>query len=91
LRGSIAEDVQLTGYVEDEIRSADIVVPIRFGSGTRLKVLEAFTLETPVISTSVGCEGLDVEDSVHLWIADDADAFASKCTALIADPVPQRR
>lgn len=57
--------------------SSDVMVaPIRAGSGTRLKILEAFAGGRPVVSTTVGCEGLDVEDGVHLLVADEADAFA---------------
>src|SRR5207245_121068 len=56
--------VELSGYVEDirplVARSAVAIVPLRVGGGTRLKILEAMALGTPVISTSKGAQGLDV-------------------------------
>lgn len=54
-----------------------IVVPLRAGSGTRLKILEAFAAGRPVVSTALGCEGLDVADGEHLAIADHPLAFAA--------------
>ena len=52
------------------------VVPLRLGGGTRIKILEAFALGLPVVSTAKGCEGLDVEDGRQLVIRDDPEAFA---------------
>jgi glycosyltransferase involved in cell wall biosynthesis len=66
--------------------AADIVVaPIRGGGGTRIKILEAFAHGVPVVSTSKGAEGLDVENGVHLFIEDDARRFAEACIRLMAD------
>ena len=48
--------------------------PLRYGSGTRVKILESFAHRVPVVSTSLGAEGLDVEDGVHLLVADDRGA-----------------
>ena len=53
-----------------------VVVPLRFGSGTRLKVLEAFAHRVPVVSTTLGAEGLGARDGVHLLVADTADDLA---------------
>jgi glycosyltransferase involved in cell wall biosynthesis len=82
--------VTLTGSVESmvpELARADlVVVPVRFGSGTRLKILEAFAHRIPVASTSLGCEGLDVEDGVHLLVSDTADGLARACGRLLEDP-----
>jgi glycosyltransferase involved in cell wall biosynthesis len=79
--------VTVTGELPDltaELLAADVaVVPIRFGGGTRIKILEAFAHELPVVSTSVGCEGLDVQTGHQLLIADDPDAFASACLSLL--------
>ena len=62
--------VTVTGRVPDmaaELARADVVVvPVRYGSGTRLKILEAFAQRVPVVSTPLGAEGLGVEDGVHL-------------------------
>jgi glycosyltransferase involved in cell wall biosynthesis len=72
--------------MEPELAQADIaVVPIRYGSGTRLKILESFAHRVPVVSTTVGAEGLDVEDEVHLLLADDPDTFAIACERLATD------
>jgi glycosyltransferase involved in cell wall biosynthesis len=62
---------------------------VRFGSGTRVKILEAFAHRVPVVSTRVGAEGLDVRDREHLLLADDPDAFAAACLRLLRD-VPLR-
>ncbi len=54
-----------------ELARADlVVVPVRYGSGTRIKILEAFRHRMPVVSTTLGAEGLGVEDGVHLLIGD---------------------
>ena len=67
------------------------VVPLRAGSGTRLKVLEAMAAGTPVISTPLGAEGLDVEAGRHLVVADGAIAFATAVVDLLADPARRLR
>jgi glycosyltransferase involved in cell wall biosynthesis len=81
--------VTLVGQVPDiadELARADlVVVPLRFGSGTRLKVLEAFAQKVPVVSTTLGAEGLGVEDRVHLLLADTAAELAGACARLLAD------
>ena len=59
-------------------RSWVVVVPLRAGSGTRLKILEAMALGRPVVSTSIGCEGLKVTDGENISIADDPNLFAEK-------------
>jgi len=81
--------VTLVGQVPDmadELAVADlVVVPLRFGSGTRLKVLEAFAHRIPVVSTTLGAEGLGVEDGVHLLLADTSDGLAEACARLLDD------
>ncbi len=70
----------------DELARADlVVVPIRFGSGTRIKILEAFAHRIPVVSTTLGAEGLGVEDGVHLLLGDTARELAAACARLLAD------
>lgn len=82
--------VTVVGEVPDvrpELAAARVaVVPIRFGGGTRIKILEAFAYGVPVVTTTVGCEGLDVVDGEHLLVADEPDAFAAACVRLLADP-----
>ena len=81
--------VKLIGYVDDIrplIASSWIsIAPIFSGGGTRLKILEAFGLRTPVIATSKGAEGLEVQHGKHLLIADSAEAFAHETTRLLID------
>ena len=56
-----------------------VVVPLRAGGGTRIKILEAFAHQRPVVATRVGAEGLAVEDQRHLLLADSAEAFSAAC------------
>lgn len=81
--------VIVTGEVSDvaeELALARVVVvPVRFGGGTRIKILEAFALGLPVVSTSIGAEGLEVVPGEHLLVADDPTAFAEACIALYRD------
>jgi glycosyltransferase involved in cell wall biosynthesis len=81
--------VVVTGVVptmEPELAAADVVaVPLRIGTGTRIKILEAFAHKIPVVSTGLGAEGLDVAHGRHLLIADDPDGFASACARILDD------
>lgn len=83
------DGVDFVGEVHDvapEYAAAGmLVVPLRAGSGTRIKILEAFSHGTPVVSTSIGAAGLRVTDGEHLLIADPPDAFANCCTRLARD------
>ena len=67
------------------------VVPLRIGSGTRLKILEALAMGKAVVSTSVGAEGLDLKDGEEIFIADAPIAFADAVTRLLTDPALRRR
>ncbi|MGO9343892.1 MAG: glycosyltransferase family 4 protein, partial [Acidimicrobiales bacterium] len=72
--------------MEPELALADIVaVPIRYGSGTRVKILEAFAHRLPVVSTTLGAEGLGIKPDVHLLVADEPEAFAAACIRLLED------
>ncbi len=79
LRG---ESVDVTGAVKEVApwyeKCAACVVPLRAGGGTRLKILEAMALGRPVVSTSIGAEGLDVRHGEHLLIGDDDESFAGE-------------
>jgi polysaccharide biosynthesis protein PslH len=90
-----ADGVEFTGYVSD-IRSLIAgtwaeVVPLRIGGGTRLKVLEALALGTPVVSTPKGVEGLELEPERHALVADDPVRFAHATIRLLADPSLRQR
>jgi len=82
--------VRLLGEVPDirpHLRAAAAVVaPIRMGGGTRLKVLEALAMAKPVISTTIGCEGVAVRDGEHLLIADEAATFAARISTVFENP-----
>jgi polysaccharide biosynthesis protein PslH len=62
------------------------VLPIRAGGGTRLKILEAFAHQVPVVSTAIGAEGIAVEPGRHLLVGDDHDALAAACARVLGDP-----
>jgi glycosyltransferase involved in cell wall biosynthesis len=82
--------VTVTGRVPDmvaELARADVVVvPVRYGSGTRLKILEAFAQRVPVVATTLGAEGLGAKDGVHLLIGDTAHELAAACARLLGEP-----
>ncbi len=85
--------VTVTGWVPDTrpfvSDAAVYVVPLRMGSGTRLKVLEAMAMGKAIVSTSRGVEGIDVTQDRELLIADSPAEFASAVTGLLRNP--QRR
>lgn len=66
-------------------RNRILVVPLRFGGGTRLKILEALAQGLPVISTSIGCSGLGLRHQEEIIIADDPEEFAGWIDRLLAD------
>lgn len=65
-----------------------LAVPILSGGGTRLKILEAAASGTPIVTTSLGCEGIDVKHGQHCLIADDPQAFANALVEALDNPVP---
>ena len=81
--------IELTGPVPDaraEIAQASIVIaPLRAGSGTRIKILEAWAAARCVVATPLAAEGLAAEDGVNIALASDASAFAAEVVRLVAD------
>ena len=81
--------ILVTGAVDDIrpyiARAGCFVVPMRIGGGTRLKIFEAMSMARPVVSTSVGAEGLPVADGVHCFLADDPAAFADRVVRVLTD------
>lgn len=80
---------RVTGFVRD-IRpfywnTGVFVVPIYSGSGSRIKILEAMSAGLPVVSTTIGCEGLEVSPNKDILVADDPRDFAKKTVTLIED------
>ncbi len=87
---SVNDGVVFTGYVED-IRpvlgsASALVVPLKFGGGTRVKILEAMAIGTPVVSTPMGAEGIEAKDGVHLLLAETASDVARQTCRLLSDP-----
>jgi glycosyltransferase involved in cell wall biosynthesis len=82
--------VAVTGEVPDLrpylASAAVVVVPIRMGGGTRLKVVEGLAMAKAMVSTSIGCEGVDVRDGQQLLVADTPEAFAAAVGRLFEDP-----
>jgi glycosyltransferase involved in cell wall biosynthesis len=87
--------VELTGYLPDirsEVQSAAcFIVPLRIGGGTRLKILDAWAMGKAVVSTSIGCEGLDARDGENILIRDTPQAFAAAVCAVVGDVALRRR
>ncbi len=83
------ERIEITGAIADamaEIGRAQIaVVPLLSGSGTRVKILEAWAAGTPVVSTRIGAEGLPGKDGEHFLIADSAEEFVAAIGKLLQD------
>ncbi|MEL7044220.1 MAG: glycosyltransferase family 4 protein, partial [Pseudomonadota bacterium] len=82
-------EVSFLGRVESLTplyQQADLaIVPIRFGGGTRIKIIEAFSFGVPVVATTLGAEGLGVRDEQELLLADDPERFAEACRRLLTD------
>lgn len=81
--------VKIIGFVEDVkpyILNSDVcIAPLTSGSGTRLKILEYMAMEKPVVSTSIGAEGLEISDGKNILIADQWDTFAEKIITIFED------
>ena len=87
--------IEITGRVDDirpHVGRASLsIVPLRIGGGTRLKIYEAMAMGRPVVSTSVGAEGLPLVPGRDLAVADDPGGFADAVLALLSDPAARRR
>ena len=88
-------DITLTGHVPD-VRpylwdAGCVIVPIRVGGGTRIKILDAWASGKAVVSTTIGCEGLDAEHDVNMRIADSPQEFAANISEVLSDDTLARR
>ncbi|SNB46132.1 glycosyltransferase family 4 protein [Geobacter sp. DSM 9736] len=87
--------VEVTGNVPDVIPyyhdTSVAAVPLRAGGGTRLKILEAMAVGCPVVSTSIGAEGIDVRHGSNILIADEPEEFAQWTIELLTDEKLRRK
>lgn len=90
-----AENIVVTGFVDDVRpyvwKSAVYVVPLRIGGGTRLKILEAMAMKKPIVTTSIGCEGINVRHRESVLIADYPREFAQSVIELFRNETLQNR
>ncbi len=90
-----SHNIIITGYVEDVrpyMQKASVyVVPLRMGGGTRLKVVEAMAVNKPIVTTSIGCEGIDVQDGESLLVRDKPSSFADAIVELLNDKQKRER
>lgn len=86
--------IQFVGPVPDvrpyAAAASVFVVPLRVGGGTRLKLLDAFAMGIPVVSTRIGAEGLDADDGREILLRDTEDAFAEAVCGLLSSPERRR-
>lgn len=87
---ALVSEVEVSGTVPDirpwTTRAAVYIVPLRIGGGTRLKIYEALAMGMAVVSTTIGAEGLSLDEGVHLLRADTAQAFAQRVIDLLENP-----
>lgn len=95
IRRCASDRIAVTGFVDDvraEIaRATAVVVPLRIGGGTRLKIVEAMGMGKAIVSTTLGAEGLAVTDGEEVLLADDAATFADRVGRLLDDPALRAR
>ncbi len=84
-----AELIPNVGDIRPSFRTARVyVAPLRYGGGVRQKILEAWALGLPVVSTRLGADGLAASDGVNCWLRDDPSEFAAAIITLLRAPVP---
>ncbi len=95
MRRPAGDGVAVLGAVDDVVpclhHARALVVPLRAGSGTRLKILEAMAAGTPVISTPLGAAGIDAVDGAHLLLAETSAGLAEATVRVLTDDALARR
>ena len=90
LKQLAAPRIELTGFVPDLrphlAEAAALVVPLRLGGGTRLKIVEGMAMGKAIVSTTLGAEGIEAAPGRDLLIEDEPEAFADAVNRLLADP-----
>ena len=87
--------MRVTGYVPDLTplfeQSALMVVPVRVGGGMRVRILEAFARAMPVVTTTIGLEGIAARPGIEVLVEDEAEAFAQAVVKLLKDAALQEQ
>jgi glycosyltransferase involved in cell wall biosynthesis len=81
--------IEFMGYVPElgnAVKGSVMLVPLRIGSGIRVKLLDAMAQGVPAVSTSIGCEGIPARDGIDILIRDDASDFAAAAVELLNNP-----
>ena len=95
VRKLASETIEVTGTVPsvvDHLKQAWVlVVPLRMGGGTRLKIYEGMAMGRATVSTTIGAEGLDVRNAKDIILADEAEAFANAVITLLREPEMRKR
>jgi glycosyltransferase involved in cell wall biosynthesis len=95
IRALAGPNVEVVGFVDDprELldRASAMVVPLLIGGGTRFKIVEGMAMSTPIVSTYLGAEGLDVEHGKHLLLAGNSEELARETIRLLKNPELGRR
>lgn len=88
--GLEGEGIEVTGYVESLhpylTETAAFIVPLHAGGGMRVKILDAWSWGLPIVSTTIGAEGIHIKNNTDILIADTADAFAAAVIRLLQNP-----
>lgn len=95
VQAKASKHVEIVGFVDDLMphleRASVIVVPLRIGGGTRLKIVEAMAKSKAIVSTRIGAEGIDVTHGKDVLLADDAQGLANEVVRVLEDPALARR
>lgn len=87
IRKEVKNNVKVMGYAEnlwDELSKMEIlVVPLRIGGGIRIKIIEAMGFGLPIVTTKIGCEGIEVTDDKHLLIGNSVNEISSQISRLL--------
>jgi polysaccharide biosynthesis protein PslH len=87
--------INLCGYVDDPLpiiqKASVFIAPILSGGGTKLKILEAMSVAKAIVTTSIGCEGINGKNREHYIIADNSDEFAMSVNELLKDKLFRKR
>lgn len=95
VRNLACDSIEVTGTVSDIVahvrEAAVVIVPLRMGGGTRIKIYEAMAMGKAIVSTRLGAEGLDVRHGYDILLADEPGQFADCITSLLCDESTRRR